>query len=193
MTRTDIDQVVGVHLSSFPGFFLSQLGPAFLKRLYSELLNDPSGIALISKHDGRVQGFVAGTAEPRGFYRRLLVRKWLPFALASLLPAIRRPSIVPRLLNAFRKTGEEALEDKCGLLMSIAVDPQCQAKGVGTVLVRGFLEECRRRGLTSVHLTTDKRDNDRTNRFYLSLGFAVSRIVTTRQGRVMNRYSIEIA
>jgi GNAT superfamily N-acetyltransferase len=193
MTHPDIDDVVGVHLRSFPGFFLSQLGPAFLARLYRELLDDPSGIALINKHDGRVQGFVAGTIEPHGFYRRLLVRRWIPFALASVIPVIRHPGIAPRLLNAFRKTDDEDPEEGSGLLMSIAVDPQGQAKGTGSALVRRFLAECRLRGLSSVHLTTDKLDNDRTNRFYLGLGFSVSRVITTRQGRVMNRYSIEVA
>jgi ribosomal protein S18 acetylase RimI-like enzyme len=192
MKRQDIDDVVAVHLRSFPGFFLSQLGPAFLRRMYRELLDDPTGIALVSKRSERVQGFVAGTSEPCGFYMRLLARKWPWFALASVLPALRHPGIVPRLLHAFHKTSEEVSGERCGLLMSIAVDPQCQVKGIGTALVRNFMAECRRSGLTSVHLTTDKLDNDRTNRFYLGLGFSVSAIVTTRQGRVMNRYRIEI-
>lgn len=192
MTRTDIEDVVTVHLRAFPGFFLSQLGPPFLLLLYKELLNDPSGIALVCKHNQEVLGFVAGTTEPQGFYKRLLIGKWISFARASLVPTLRHPGFVPRLLNAFRKTGDEAVDEGCGLLMSVAVDPQCQSKGVGTELVHGFLVECRKRGLSSVHLTTDRLDNDYTNRFYLRLGFTVSNIITTPQGRSMNDYRIQI-
>jgi ribosomal protein S18 acetylase RimI-like enzyme len=192
MARRDIDDVVAVHMRSFPGFFLSKLGAPFLLLLYRELLNDPSGIALVSKHNEEVQGFVAGTTEPKGFYRRLLTGKWISFARASLVPALRHPSFLPRLLQAFRKTGDEAVNEGCGLLMSIAVDPQCQTRGIGTGLVHGFLAECRQRGLSSVHLTTDRSENDRTNRFYLKLGFTVSSITTTPQGRSMNDYRIEL-
>lgn len=85
--------------------------------------SDPSGIALVCRKSGRVRGFVAGTAEPRGFYGRLLVRRWPRFALASVGPVLRNPIIVPRLLNAFRKRKEEPDEQGCGLLMSVAVDP----------------------------------------------------------------------
>jgi GNAT superfamily N-acetyltransferase len=192
LTPPDLSEVVAVHLRSFPGFFLSQMGPRFLLCFYQELLSDPSGIALVCRQGHRVQGFVAGTAEPRGFYKRLLVGKWLRFALASAAPLLRNPMIVPRLLNAFRKTKEEPDDVGCGLLMSIAVDPEAQAGGIGAALVQGFLTECKKRGLSSVHLTTDHYENDRVNRFYLKLGFTVSRSFTTPQGRVMNDYRIEI-
>jgi len=192
MSRQDLDDVVGVHLRSFPEFFLSRLGPAFLRHLYRELIDDPTGIVLISKHNHSIQGFVAGSTESRGLYRRLLVRKWPLFAISSVAPAIRHPSLVPRLLNAFYKTDEETFEKGCGLLMSIAVDPQCQSKGIGTRLVHRFLAECRNRGLSSVRLTTDKTDNDPTNRFYIGLGFTVSKVNTTRQGRVMNEFRINV-
>jgi ribosomal protein S18 acetylase RimI-like enzyme len=193
MTPQDLREVVAVHLRSFPGFFLSQLGPRFLLSLYQELLRDPTGIALVCKQDPRVLGFVAGTAEPRGFYKRLLVRRWLRFALASVVPVLRNPIIVPRLLNAFRKAKEEPDDEGRALLMSIAVDLEAQAGGIGAALVEGFLAECQRRGLSSVHLTTDKCENDRVNRFYSRLGFTISRVITTPQGRVMNDYRIEIA
>ena len=101
--------------------------------------------------------------------------------------------IVPRLLNAFRKTKEEPDDKRYGLLMSIAVDPEAQAGGIGAALVQAFLTECQKRGLSSVHLTTDHYENDRVNRFYSKLGFTVSRVFTTPQGRVMNDYRIEIA
>jgi ribosomal protein S18 acetylase RimI-like enzyme len=193
MTPPDLREVVAVHLRSFPGFFLSQMGPRFLLCLYHELLGDPSGIALVCRQGHTVWGFVAGTAEPRGFYKRLLVGRWLRFALASIVPVLRNPMIVPRLLNAFRKTKEEPNGKGCGLLMSIAVDPEAQAGGIGTALVRGFLTECQKRGLSSVHLTTDHYENDRVNRFYSKLGFTVSRVFTTPQGRVMNDLRIEIS
>ena len=192
MTPPDLGDVVAVRLRSFPAFFLSQLGPRFLLCLYRELLRDPSGIALVCRQGHRVRGFVAGTAEPRGFYNRLLVGKWFRFALASVAPVLRNPMIVPRLLNAFRKTKEEPDDKGCGLLMSIAVDPEAQAGGTGVALVQEFLNECKRRGLSSVHLTTDHYENDRVNRFYSKLGFTVSRVFTTPQGRVMNDYRIEI-
>jgi len=191
MTRADLRDVVAVHLRSFPGFFLSQMGSRFLLCLYDELLGTPSGIALVCKQGHKLLGFVAGTAEPRGFYKRLLVRKGHRFALASVLPVLRDPMIVPRLLNALRKTKEEADGEVCGLLMSIAVDPEAQARGIGAALVQEFLAECKKRGLSSVHLTTDQLGNDGANHFYSKLGFSLSRVITTPQGRVMNDYRIE--
>ena len=192
MTHSDVGESVAIHLRAFPGFFLSQLGRRFLLCLYEEILKDPSGIAFVCRQSGRVQGFVAGTTDPRGFYRRLLAGRWRRFALASVIPVVRSPLIVPRLLGAFRRPEEEPDAEGCGLLMSIGVDPQTQANGIGTMLVNEFLAECQRRGLSAVHLTTDRFENDRVNQFYSRLGFTVSRIVTTPQGRIMNDYRVEI-
>src|ERR1035441_7652590 len=88
MAHPDLRDVVAVHIRSFPSFFLSQMGPRFLLCLYEELLCDPSGIALVCKQGHIVRGFVAGTTEPRRFYKRLLVRRWRGFALASVLPML---------------------------------------------------------------------------------------------------------
>ena len=193
MAPGEARKVVAVHLRSFPGFFLTQLGPRFLVCLYEEILRDPTGIALVYKEQGLVRGFVAGTSEPKGFYRRLLARRWYRFALASVVPVLKRPAIVPRLLRAFGRASEESGGRWSGLLMSIAVDPKAQAAGIGTSLVHAFLAECRARGLESVHLTTDRSGNDCVNRFYLRLGFTIARVITTPQGRVMNEYRIELS
>ncbi len=193
MARLDLEQVVSVHLRSFPGFFLSELGPRFLLCLYEEILADPTGAAFVIRDEGSVLGFVAGTTEPRGFYKRLLIRRWPRFLFASMLPLIRNPLTAPRLLNAFRKAEEEPEEQRCGLLMSIAVDPRVQAGGIGAALVHAFLEHCAKRGLSSVHLTTDRSENDRTNHFYCRLGFKISRVLVTPQGRQMNDYLIRLA
>jgi GNAT superfamily N-acetyltransferase len=168
------------------------MGPTFIRCLYEEVLNDPSGIALVCRQGPKVRGFAAGTTEPRGFYGRLMARRWVRFALASIVPVIKHPQIVPRLLGAFRKTKEQPDYKGLGLLMSVAVDPELQQGGVGTALVQAFLKECRSRGLVSVHLTTDRSGNARVNRFYSKMGFTISHAITTRQGRVMNDYRIEL-
>ena len=93
MEPGDVATVAKVHLASFPGFFLSFLGPRFLFLFYSRICAAPEGIAFVFNGcDGRPAGFVAGTSNPRGFYKRLLRKDWLSFSLASLGAIYRRPS-----------------------------------------------------------------------------------------------------
>jgi GNAT superfamily N-acetyltransferase len=188
----EIEAAVAIHLRAFPTFFLSVLGPRFLGCLYSEIVADSSGIAWGCFHDGQMVGLVAGTSEPTNFYRRLLARRWWRFGLAALAPTLRRPSIIPRLLNAFRKPGEVRRLSRYGELMSIAVCPKAQGMGIGRLLVGVFLLECRRRGLEGVSLTTDAVENDSVNEFYRRMGFSLGRSFATAQGRPMNEYEIRL-
>lgn len=55
---SDLDRVVQVHMKSFQGFFLSFLGAAFLKELYSGILIDPTGIHYVGEIDDKIQGVV---------------------------------------------------------------------------------------------------------------------------------------
>jgi ribosomal protein S18 acetylase RimI-like enzyme len=77
-------------------------------------------------------------------------------------------------------------------LMSIAVLPETQGKGIGQALVRAFLDEAARRGLCQVDLTTDRDHNEATNCFYQNLGFTCERTFTTPEGRAMNEYVINL-
>jgi GNAT superfamily N-acetyltransferase len=147
----DISNVVDIHLEAFQIFFLSFLGPRFLRELYYGILQDPSGIAFVYEETGTVVGFVAGTDHPSGFYRRLLKQRWWRFGLASITPALRQPAIIPRLFRAFKKPEEAGSETGCGTLMSIATSPRVQGQGVGQELVIAFLAEASRRGLISVN------------------------------------------
>ncbi|MEO8033370.1 MAG: GNAT family N-acetyltransferase [Acidobacteriota bacterium] len=193
MTAGDVPAVTAVHLTSFPGFFLSFLGPGFLHHLYRGILDDATGIAFVVEERGAIRGFVAGTEQPAGFYRRLLRRRWFLFALASLRPALRRPAIIARLLRALTLSNRTP-DDRVAtaLLMSVAVSPVSQAAGNGGRLLKAFLEEARRRGSLRVVLTTDRLANDSVNRFYVRHGMSITRTFSTREGRAMNEYSIDL-
>jgi ribosomal protein S18 acetylase RimI-like enzyme len=192
MAGADVDAVVQVHLEGFPSFFLSQLGPRFLRQLYRGTVADGDGFGLVALDGSAVCGFVSGTAQPAGFYRRLLRRRWWRFALAAVGPVLRRPAIAPRLVRALTMPARVTHEPGRGTLMSIAVVPRKQGQGVGAALVRAFVAEAVRRGLRQIDLTTDRLDNEAANRFYRHLGFVCAGTSTTPEGRRMNEYVMDL-
>ena len=192
MQHLDVLAVVDIHIQAFQGFFLSFLGPRFLQELYSAIIADPSGIAFTFHEDDNLLGFVVGTDQPSGFYRRLLRRRWWRFALASFMPLLKNPTIIPRLFRAFSMPQQGDAGKECGTLMSIAVLPEAQGNGVGKELVGAFLQEASRRKLKQVNLTTDKLNNDAVNLFYQRLGFKCIRSLVTPEGREMNEYLMSL-
>jgi ribosomal protein S18 acetylase RimI-like enzyme len=192
MTGADVEAVVQVHLRGFPSFFLTELGPRFVHELYRATLADPDGFGVVAQDGQTISGFATGTAQPAGFYRRLLCRRWWRFALASAVPVMRRPRIAPRLVRALAMPGRVTRQPGRGTLMSIAVVPEGRGQGIGGALVRAFIDEAGRRGVRQVDLTTDQQDNQTGNRFYGSLGFVRERTFTTPEGRVMNEYVIDV-
>lgn len=192
-TKDYTRQVVAVHTASFPGFFLSLLGPRFLSIFYSALSSAPEGIAFVCMNDvGSPVGFVTGTSNPRGFYSRLLKRDWFSFALAAIPAVIRKPSIIPRVARAVFHPSDNPVGDDVAGLYSIGVLPKLQGTGAGKKLVQAFLEEAKKRGCTRVFLTTDQDNNEAVNAFYVKHGFSIERQFVTPEGRRMNEYWITL-
>jgi ribosomal protein S18 acetylase RimI-like enzyme len=193
MTIQDVRQVVAVHLVSFKGFFLSFLGARFLFLFYAGICSAPEGIAFVYLNDRDLPaGFVAGTSNPGGFYSRLLKRQWLRFALASLVPVMKKPSIIGRVGRAVFYPSSNPVGNDVAGLFSIGVLPELQGTGAGKLLVNAFLEEARKRGCSRVFLTTDRDGNEPVNHFYHKLGFEIEREYLTPEGRNMNEYWITL-
>jgi ribosomal protein S18 acetylase RimI-like enzyme len=191
MIDSDLKTVVRIHLSSFPGFFLSFLGPRFLELFYRSFLEDPAGIGfVVTDENGYILGSVVGPLVPEGYFKRLLKRRWWKFCLASSSAIARRPWIISRLLRALWYRGDAPESDNVprALLSSIAVAPEAQGRGVGQALVEAWLFEVRRRGGQGAFLTTDAEGNDAVNAFYLRQRWKLDSFYTTAQGRCMNRY-----
>lgn len=194
METSDVNQVVAVHLSSFPGFFLSFLGPKFLSLFYSGIISAPEGIVLFyQSEEGLPAAFVAGSSNPGGFYSRLLKRDWFKFALASVMPVLRKPSVVMRVVRAVLHPAANPVGSDIAGLFSIGVLPEFQGSGTGKKLVQAFLVEAKRRGCKRVFLMTDRDYNDAVNAFYKKLGFSVERQFVTPEGRRMNEYWITLS
>ena len=190
--QSDLDVIVSIHTASFPEFFLTALGPAFLRWYYQLVLDFEEGLLLVLEQDGVVGGFAAGCCEPAAFYKFMSLNRWkavLPVALS----VGRQPRLITRFLNSYRRVRSLQRSTRlehhgCCELSSIAVAPEHARRGYGTQLVRAFISHGRKRGAFAIYLYTDAMNNESVNKFYTGLGFRVTRTYDAGGGRLMCEY-----
>lgn len=192
--RAQISAIAAVHLAAFESFFLSSLGPRFLRTLYHAIRRDSTGLVLAATDaEGRVLGFAAGVEDSRGCFSRLARRHCMRFAWAMLPSLLRDPRIALRVLRSLRGSGGQGRATAGALLMSIAVDPSHAGQGIGGQLLESFLDQMARNGVQAACLTTDRDANEATNAFYQRHGFVLEHQFVTSEGRRMNQYGISTA
>ena len=189
-----IDRIVDVHMKAFPNFFLTFLGPRFLKEFYKSFVYDKTGIGFVAEDTatGDVLGAIVGPFVPTGYFKRLLRKRWYAFCLASTAAVLKRPTIIKRLFRALFYRGEAPAGQQRALLSSVAVSPKAQGQGIGQALVKRWVNEVRRCGGTGCYLTTDVENNEKVNSFYQNLGWRIESTYTTPEGRMMNRYIFDL-
>ncbi|GGO92521.1 hypothetical protein GCM10011584_29120 [Nocardioides phosphati] len=184
----DVHACASLHRRAFPAFFLSQLGERFLREFYRSFVDADGAITAVSVDPGgALQGVVVGTTTPQGFFKRMLIRRWWAFGLASIGLLIRQPRRLPRVLRAVTYRGDYPVRMTGSLLSSICVEPTAPA-GTGQSLLRAFVEGSAALGVRSAHLTTDRHQNERANRFYQRAGWLLVGHYSTPEGREMNCY-----
>lgn len=185
----DVDSIVSIHLSAFPGFFLTFLGKGFLKYLYRGFIEHNESGIIVAKEDTQLLGFLAYSSNISNFYSYLLKQYFFIFAWYGFLGAIRSPKSVFRIVRALRypkikKKNEDFIE-----ISSIAVDPSVQAKGVGSSLINALWSSISQTTtIEGVCLETDAENNDVVNNFYQRNGFVLMETWTSRENRKMNGY-----
>jgi ribosomal protein S18 acetylase RimI-like enzyme len=184
LAGTDVPQVVAVHLRSFPDFFLTHLGPAFLRRFYAQFVDHDAHVGTVAVTDGRVVGFIVGTTDaPRlyhAFYRRHF--PWIAglTALRLLTDGYVRRHIVGRLSHVLRavrallpgapRRPPARSSDVPNRLLSIAVDPDLRGRGVARRMLEHFCDQLRDRGCAAVGLTV-RTSSHSAIRFYEKTGW----------------------
>lgn len=183
-----VDRVVSIHLSTFPQFFLTFLGRGFLKEMYKSYVHHSESDLLIAIENGDVVGFIAFSYDMSGLYKYMITHRVIPFAWYSFLAFFRRPKVLLRLLRAFLKPSESKRDDLYVELASIGVDSTKKSLGIGSKLIRHFVESIDFSKYKYITLETDAVDNEYANAFYRKNGFTVERMYETREGRKMFEY-----
>ncbi|MHB8129189.1 MAG: GNAT family N-acetyltransferase [Mobilitalea sp.] len=185
--KYDLNEIVDVHMRSFQGFFLSKLGPLFLKKYYNFMLHKDRAIFLVAKEE-KVQGFVCGLSHAKEFNRAFFVNQLHIVLFSSLIAAIRYPGSIMRIFSRVGDISHFKDDSNIIYLLSIAVDPKESRGGIGTLLLEKFIERAKNLGYLQVYLTTDRDLNDDVNLFYRRNKFALIGNYDSGNSRMMNEY-----
>jgi ribosomal protein S18 acetylase RimI-like enzyme len=168
-TTADLAAVAALHVAALPHDFLSQLGASFLRQVYPTFLQSELGFLLVAEEEGRVVGFVSCACDTARFFRTTLRRRWPCLMLLALRRLLFHPRDLARLLGAWRyPTKNRALT--MPELVSIAVEPRWQGRGVGRRLLNEFDQRLKQRRARRFFLTVGT-DNRSARGFYAKLGF----------------------
>ena len=173
--KEHIKSVVKLHLQSFDGFFLTQLGEDFLCFFYEKLRCDERSEILGAYDDmGKLVGFCAFTYLSSGFYSYLVKKDIVKFAYWGIRILMKKPSNLIRLLRNFKKekntTGDIG---NYAELLSVATLPEIQGKGIGKRMLFEMEQDLKKRSCKSVSLTTDFENNEKVLYTYKSMGYDV--------------------
>ena len=169
-----VKEVVDVHLSAFPNFFLSTLGTGFLRTYYRCFVEHKNGNLIVATMDDKVVAFAAATSECRGFNTSLLKKNLFAFGCRFLVLLFTKPMAIVHLANNMTKTSEEVEDNEdYAELYSIGTIAVVQGKGIGTKLMERLEVRLKKQGVEKVSLTTDYVDNDATLSFYKKNGYEV--------------------
>jgi ribosomal protein S18 acetylase RimI-like enzyme len=167
-TVDDAAAAAALHAGQISEGFLSILGPSFLRRLYRRIARTPDSFLLIVQDGTKTVGFLAGSSDVSGLYRSFVLRDGLAAAFAS----------AGRLLRSWRRVVETLHHGASGAadgaeLLAVAVDPAVRGRGVGTLLVNGFLHEMERRRQDAAHVVVGA-DNETAIALYGRAGFGTA-------------------
>ena len=163
-------QVAALHIQCISTGFISSMGIDFVTSLYDAIVKSKSSLGVVAVRNGKVIGFVAFTTNLNKLYKSIIRRKGLKFALllAGNVLSLRR------IKKIFETLSYPARIKKMNLpsaeLLSIAVAPEEQRKGLAGQLIEKGLRLYRKTGVDKVKVLVGA-DNKAGNKLYLKTGF----------------------
>lgn len=170
---SDSCQIAKIHSKSFPNFFLTTLGYAFLKNYYESCIKNKEvvSISAIDDNTNILIGFSVGCYSSRGFNKKLVFSNLWGFSKQALILLYKNPIALIRLAKNFVKKNNSIDDGKYAELLSIGVSPDNIGLGVGKNLLTKFEDKIRERGVKIISLTTDAFSNDTVLKFYKKCGY----------------------
>ncbi len=186
----DAAKIATLHHTAFKDFFLTSLGKSFLKTFYESVLSHPNGLGCGAFIETELIGFAIGTKSNTGFYKSIVSRNGPALMFNAFWNLLLNPFKLKRLIQSFLTSGDLGYKG-IPVLLSICVSNQSESKGIGKQLLAAFEDELKLNKFKELILTTDNKNNDYVNQFYLRNHFV--KVQSFFQGkREMNLYHKKI-
>ena len=170
----DVNDIIGIHCSAFRGFFLTSLGPQFLKFYYTCFIKSDETVTMVAENEGKILGFSASTKVCKGFNSRLIKSNLFDFSLLSFKMIFNKSTALLRLVKNITKKGDSVEDNEnYAELYSIGVSKGVQGMGVGKKLLAESEKVMKEEGVERVSLTTDYYNNEQAMSFYHSMGYEI--------------------
>lgn len=191
-----------LHVEHLPIGLFPSLGVRFVARWHLAHIDSGQGIALVS-YDTAAQGepitgFLVGSIDRASFRRELLTRHRRDLLLHGACALLVRPLVLARFLRTRSATYVQRLRRPrtadptpgplVADLTAIAVTPGRHRDGIGRALMKEFLRICTHGGATRAELVAD----DDASGFYERTGWRRGRPITTRDGRGLHWFSMDL-
>ena len=163
-------QVAALHIQCISTGFISSMGIDFVTSLYDAIVKSKSSLGVVAVRNEKVIGFVSFTTNLNKLYKSIIRRKGLKFALllAGNMWSLKRIKKIFETL--FYPARIKKMNLPSAELLSIAVAPEEQRKGLAGQLIEKGLRLYRKTGVDKVKVLIGA-DNKAGNKLYLKTGF----------------------
>lgn len=170
MQYRDAGRIAELHAAAMGRSVWAQLGHGFLAALYRGLVDCPAFIGFVYVEDAEVKGFIAGSLDTRAMFRDLLNRRSQFVLPPAVMGVVRRPRLLPLLLQTARYSDASGAADVPGESLFCSFVPDLRGKRVSGHINKVLFDELLARGHRQVKITTEV-DNEGANRQLQSWGF----------------------
>jgi ribosomal protein S18 acetylase RimI-like enzyme len=166
-------QVAALHIQCISTGFISSMGIDFVTYLYEAIVQSNSSFGVVAIRNEKVLGFAAFTTNINTLYKSIVWRKGLRFALilAGQICSLKRVKKIFETL--FYPTRIKNMDLPSAELLSIAVAPEEQRKGLAGQLIEMGFRDYRKTGVDKVKVLIGA-NNKAGNKLYLKSGFELA-------------------
>lgn len=183
-------ELATLHERCFPGYFLTLMGSAFLKKFYGEFARHGFDFGCVARdpQSRQLVGLVTGTSDATAHFRSFYRRNWafLGWVVVSRFVAssaarraiVARSSHLTRAIGLITGRGSQVTgrgpAEQCPVrLLSIATDPQWRGAPLSAAIDQHFQELLRAAGHRRCGLST-QTTNERGIAFFQKHGWQIT-------------------
>jgi ribosomal protein S18 acetylase RimI-like enzyme len=144
-----------LHAAGQPGTFLTSLGPAFLRALYTQIAESSLCFGYVAVDGDEVVGVVTGAVDAGALFKELVLKRGHKLILPVLGSVLRRPAQLARIVQTLFYPSQVKPEPGETEMLFLSSRADRRGEGIGYALYWAFIEGSRARGYRAVGLSVD--------------------------------------